>query len=320
MPKPRHLTVLPGKPGFYHCISRCVRRAHLCGFDRETGQSFDHRRDWMVDRIEMLTGIFGVDVYAYAIMSNHYHLVLYLDPERIKKLSDREIVERWQRVFTWRKRPASEISMKGTRPDVIDAWRRRLCDLSWFMKAINEPAARLANAEDGCKGHFWESRFKALPLLDEGAVLACMAYVDLNPVRTQSPSEVSFTRYTSVKRRIGRYFDNDLNPKKNNLGPVFSDHDKPRVLSISDDSYFALIHWTEHRHIEDSAKKRKFSKALSRIGLSKRGWTTATSSFLKLFKSAAGNGAAYTQYMETTGRTSSRDMRGRSILYRKTNY
>jgi len=208
MPKPRNLTVLPGKPGFYHCISRCVRRAHLCGFDRLTGQSFDHRRDWLVDRIEMLTTVFGVDVYAYAIMSNHYHLVLFLDPQRIKKLSDEEIIERWQRVFNWRKRRATDLPRQEITPEVIETWRRRLGDLSWFMKAINEPAARLANAEEECKGHFWESRFKALPLLDEGAVLACMAYVDLNPVRTKTSSEISVPK----KSNSGRYFQTPQNP------------------------------------------------------------------------------------------------------------
>jgi hypothetical protein len=64
---------------YYHLISRCVRRAYLCGEDAYTKQSYEHRRQWMVDRILFLTSIFSIDVATYAVMSNHYHLVVYVD-------------------------------------------------------------------------------------------------------------------------------------------------------------------------------------------------------------------------------------------------
>ncbi len=64
---------------YYHLISRCVRRAYLCGENVQTKQSFEHRRQWMIDRIRFLTTIFAIDVAAYAVMSNHYHLVVYVD-------------------------------------------------------------------------------------------------------------------------------------------------------------------------------------------------------------------------------------------------
>lgn len=61
---------------YYHVISRCVRRAFLCGEDKLTGKNFDHRRQWLVDRVKLLSGIYSIDIAAYAIMSNHYNLVL----------------------------------------------------------------------------------------------------------------------------------------------------------------------------------------------------------------------------------------------------
>ena len=55
---------------YYHLISRCVRRAYLCGADSHTKQNYEHRRQWMVDRIRFLTSVFAIDVAAYAVMSN----------------------------------------------------------------------------------------------------------------------------------------------------------------------------------------------------------------------------------------------------------
>lgn len=86
-------------------------------------------------------------------------------------------------------------------------FRARLGDLSWFMKCLNEPIARQANREDQCTGHFWESRFKSQPLDTEEALLSCMAYVDLNPVRAVIADTPESSAHTSIKERISPQFD-----------------------------------------------------------------------------------------------------------------
>ena len=70
----RRQLIPTGSPGIFHCVSRCVRRAFLCGQDKYSGQSFEHRRQWVKDRLHELAEIFAVSIRGYAVMSNHLHV------------------------------------------------------------------------------------------------------------------------------------------------------------------------------------------------------------------------------------------------------
>ena len=140
---------------YYHCISRCVRRAFLCGEDKLTGKSYEHRREWVEDKLEFLSGIFALDISAYAIMSNHTHIVFYIDADTANAWSDEEVVRRWLLLFhgtlliqQYSKGVIIAEHLKITLDETITKYRERLMDISWFMRILNEGIARQANLEE----------------------------------------------------------------------------------------------------------------------------------------------------------------------------
>ena len=224
MTKPRSTLISLADTPWYHVVNRCVRRAFLCGDDAHTGQNHDHRRGWIVDRVKQLSGVFAIDVAAYAVMSNHYHLVLRVDVERAKGWSNEEVLRRWTLLFDGPILVQRLLAGQGGEMDqatlsAIDEWtdtyRARLCDISWFMRILNETVARQANAEDKVTGRFWEGRFKSQALLDEQAILTAMTYVDLNPIRAAMAETPEESDHTSVAERV-----NDLKPARKRKAPA----------------------------------------------------------------------------------------------------
>ena len=212
MTRPRSSLISLADTPWYHVVNRCVRRAFLCGHDAATGSNFDHRRGWIETRIRELASVFTIDVAAYAVMSNHYHAVLRVDAARAQALGDDEVLRRWTQLFTGPLLvqrylvPAVRETMGQAERDKVhefaETYRQRLADVSWFMRVLNETIARQANAEDRCKGRFWEGRFKSQALLDEQALLAAMAYVDLNPIRAGMAETLHDSAHTSIAARL----------------------------------------------------------------------------------------------------------------------
>lgn len=209
MTRPRKELVSSTDTPYYHVVSRCVRRSFLCGTDQVSGKNYEHRRQWIEDRIRILSSIFAIDVCAYAVMSNHYHIVVQLCPKQSESWSNGEVIKRWTSIFKgplliqrWQAGEELSKAENDAVSDLISIYRQRLSNLSWFMKCLNEPIARQANQEDHCTGHFWESRFKSQALLTEEALLSCMAYVDLNPVRAGMAPTPEQSDHTSIKQRL----------------------------------------------------------------------------------------------------------------------
>ena len=209
MTRPRKALISLADTPYYHVTSRCVRRAYLCGVDHYSGQNYEHRRQWVVDRIRLLSSLFAIDVCAYAVLSNHYHLVLKLCPEQFNDLSDEQIMDRWCALFkgpllVQRYRSGEPLMPfeRSTVSDIVNVWRRKLSSISWFMRCLNQPIARQANLEDKCTGKFWESRFTSQALKTDEALLSGMVYVDLNPIRAGIATRPEASEYTSIQERI----------------------------------------------------------------------------------------------------------------------
>ncbi|PAY20587.1 hypothetical protein CKO51_05665 [Rhodopirellula sp. SM50] len=201
-----------------HAVQRCVRRAFLAGVDRATGKDYGFRREWIRRRLEALASVFGVDVLSYAVMSNHMHLMLRNRPDVVAAWTDQEVAIRWLKVFPGRRieehlgEPTeNDVQMLVSDRERLAEVRRRLSDISWFMRSLSEPIARMANRQDECTGRFWEGRFKLQRITDEAGLLACAMYVDLNPVRAalaESPDQsVHTSGYDRIKGEQGQEID-----------------------------------------------------------------------------------------------------------------
>ena len=186
-----------------------MQGAFLCGRDRRTGRDHSHRRQWLVERIRLLARCFAVEVHAYCIMGNHFHLVVRYDPLACRRWSDGEVARRWVDAFPPKekgrvaeeRRPEARELLLGD-PERLFRARRTLGSLSGFMKHLKQPIARRANEESGARGHFHEQRFHSGALLSEAALLAAMAYVDLNPVRAGLAERIEACRETSIAERL----------------------------------------------------------------------------------------------------------------------
>ena len=267
----------PDADGFYHCISRCVRRGWLCGLDPLSGRSYEHRKDWIEARLLMLCEVFAIRLCSYAVMSNHFHVVVEVKPSVAKSFCDEEVAERWLRLCSRRRQAnrAQEIERLLGAPERLAELRQRLGSLSWFMKSLNEPIARAANREDDCKGRFWEGRFVSIALLDETAVVGCMAYVDLNPVRAGITDVPGRAPFTSIRRRV-RHGDHkgDVLP----LVPL-------AVVGLTLPAYLDLLNWTAAQHRGELGQPRKRARqVLRRFGHNPTRWLDAVKSHRKRFR------------------------------------
>ncbi len=314
---------------YYHVVARCVRRAWLWGFDEYAGRDYSHRKDWVIERLERLSAIFTIDICAYAVMSNHYHLVLHVDRARAKDLTVEDVVNRWTAMFSvppvvarWQKGVALEAECRLALT-MIERWRERLYDISWFMKCLNEHLARRANAEDKCSGRFWESRFKSQALLDEASLLTAMAYVDLNPVRAgiaRTPEDSEFTSIYQRIRQISEALKAPSDPQPQCFIPLMSfqtsgatAHHLPYRL----EDYLALVDWTGRaiREGKRGSIDDRLPPIIVRLNIDADAWQLAMQPKGNVFGRAMGRLDHLRLHAKTLGQSWVKGLRAAESLY-----
>jgi len=313
---PRSEIITDGEIGVYHCISRCVRRAFLCGEDRLSGKNFDHRKDWAERRLKLLASIFAVDVGGRSIMENHLHTVLRNRPDIVNSWNNLEVAIRWRRLYPRKlddREKELEIKVLSEDEEKIEEYRHRLQSISWFMKSLSEYIARRANKEDDCTGRFWEGRFKSTELLDEEAILSCLVYVDLNPIRARVADSPEESEYTSIKERIiGRQAREKLRKMGIDLKetPCSGLMRKPKVrkiaelsqtdawlaplsdfISLSEDEYISLVDVSGRivREGKRGVVPEELAPILERLKIEPSGWDSLITGFNHTFSRAAGS-------------------------------
>ena len=309
MPKPRSQQISLSDTPYYHICSRTVRKAFLCGVDKETGVSYEHRRSWIEKRIFQLSQVFAIDICAHAVMHNHLHLVLHVDTEQVKIWSTLEVLTRWHQLFKGtiltnkyqREQPLTKFELAMVE-ETAQVYKQRLIDLSWFMRTLNEPIARQANKEDKCTGHFWEGRFKSQALLDDGALLSCMAYVDLNSVRAGIAPTPEQSIFTSIQLRIKAALKGE---QPSVLLPFIGNEkqEKTTGISFSLKDYLTLVDETGRviREGKRGAIDTKTAKILTRLHISDEGWLKLTSNFEGMFTGAVGTAEHLCEFTEHVG-------------------
>ena len=316
MPRPRYAQVSLDATPYYHCISRCVRRAFLCGVDSSSGVSFEHRRQWIEDKLLELAQIFCIDLCSYAVMSNHYHTVLHIHKDQAISLSRHAVIARWHQLFKGsllsqrfeRNESLSKAELTALNKQ-IEVWRSRLMDISWFMRCMNEAIARQANEEDNCTGRFWEGRYKSQALLDEAALAACMAYVDLNPIRAAIDKTPETSKYTSIKKRISKAktvaIPNHAKQQLTTLMPFAGNPRKnmPHGLPFRLTDYIELVEWTGRIMRDDKRGyiNNELPPILDRLNIDPKHWHYMTQHFESHFKGLVGSAYKLKQTCQQLG-------------------
>ena len=310
MTQARSHLIPSGASGTYHCVQRCVRRAFLCGIDHYTKQSFEHRKAWVEDRVALIGECFSVAIYAYAVMSNHLHLVLHVDPGTTHTWSDDEVARRWVRLFPPRSDSDAARTFKQNQlianPVRLELCRARLGSLSWLMKCLAEPIARQANAEDSCKGRFWEGRFKSQVLCNDKAVLAAMAYVDLNPIRAGIAKQIDQSPHTSIQQRI-KALKKTPTLLKLGLQPLHGTLLTCLPACLGD--YIELVEWTgkQVRTDKRGAIPKQTPSLLKNLHITEQRWTTQVKGIGSRYWRAVGD---VNDLLETAKRLDQRWLKG----------
>ncbi len=306
MTYPRSRSISKTEDGHYHIISKTVRGAFLLTSQEE----FDYRKMWIIDKMILLSNVFFIGTDSYALMDNHMHLVIETQYKLADQAPAEDIAFRWLYLHPMKKRKKGE-SIMPTKDEIkkfisdkkqVAKYREKLKDPSCYMQELNQSIARRANKEDNMTGRFWQGRFKSINLAEPGALLKCIMYVELNPVRAKMVESPELSEFTSCYRRVKAELAREkLEKKPNNrklqeeaeldswLSPIFNTKKKRGILEMTFNEYLELLDWTGREIREDKrgAIPANLESILERLKLKSDNWIDSFKSFRKDFHTVA---------------------------------
>jgi len=302
------------------------------GKDPLTGKNHSHRRQWVIQRLELLVANFTVDVCFLAVLSNHLHLVLRTTPRLVTRMGSWEVARRWLRVFPgkrvldgqWIEPTEQQIRQLAADKERIKKLRKRLSSISWFMAALSEYIARRSNQEDDCTGRFFEGRFHCREIIDENALLVCGMYVDLNPVRAGEVRSPEAASHCSVSFRVRACLDAE-DPKKSGvpaadgwLAPLTLEKDQlgdmpcasgqrasdKGLLPMSLEEYLKLLDWCgrQIRGDKRGTIPADLAPIVERLGIAPEELLETVREFPRRFRRLAGTVKQFTKRAAAAGR------------------
>lgn len=292
---------------YYYCAARCVRDSRSRRLVQFAAKRRGHRKAWVVERLRELGDIFAIELCAYSVMPNHYHMVLRVDAAAAQQWSDEEVIERWQRLFglpsameRFLNGPASQD--RATARAIVARWRGWLTDVTRYVRYLNDWLAERANLEERRKHRTWRGRFTCRPLTDAASVLTAMAYVDLNPVRAGLHFHGEAEAPTSIYDRKRMFFRHA--PRGPRLRPFLYEAATDNALPCSRDEYFELVDWTRRaiRRNQLAQLERAPPESFTRLQLDARCWKQAMSSKTHVFRRPLGLRGRWRKRMEETSR------------------
>ncbi|MFL2870678.1 MAG: transposase [Pirellulaceae bacterium] len=338
---PRCKIIKQDRVGVYHVTTRCVQQMFLLGMDYLTGNDYGHRKSWIITWLKSLADVFLVDVCAFSILDNHVHLILRNRPDQLEELSDQDVANRLARLYSGERRLIELPEIAD--PDVVKKYlnnrrlikkkRGDLTDISVFMKVWEEAISRRANKEMKKTGHFWQGRFSSQVLEDDAAILACCAYVDLNPFRAGIVHLPELSEFTSLRIRlqesISRLGENYASPvcevgmpDVKWLAPIFKDENESSTrsksaLNVSTSEYFQLLdEYSRKPHRgKETGIDPKSKSILERVGICPNMWLVGIKSFGKWFQRVVGKPESIRIHNEDQGRHWSRGITNCKALF-----
>jgi putative transposase len=154
-----------GEPAAYHVVSRTTLPGFVLG---------DVEKDYLLLLMKRLSDFYFAEVLGFSILGNHFHFLVRMHPE--SAYSEDDVRARYDRRYGQERAAALD-------DDQMDELRKKMANLSDYVKEIKQGFSRHYNKVHKKKGYFWSERFKSVIVENGEALINCLAYIELNPVR-----------------------------------------------------------------------------------------------------------------------------------------